>query len=75
MYTLCSNCQQGWAWLLLLLPIVLWFVFVAGIALGFFFSNFGRCELANGTCFDTFNAEQCSKQGGVFYKGKGCDSK
>ena len=73
MYTLCSNCKQGWAWLLLILPILLWFVFVAGVAFGALMNNFGKCELPNGKCFDTFKPEQCSKQGGIYYKGKSCN--
>jgi len=72
MYTLCKNCHSGWAWLILLFPLILW-----GILSMFVVSSLsqtvGSCNLVNGECITTLDADDCKKVGGKFSKGQWCE--
>jgi cell division protein FtsW (lipid II flippase) len=39
LWILCKNCYEGWAWLLLLLPIIIMLVIIAVYILGFSFGS------------------------------------
>lgn len=73
MYELCRNCQTGWAWLILLFPVIVWaviaMIIVAGLA-----ETVGACRIPGKGCVTAIDKSDCDTLGGVFAKGEMCSA-
>lgn len=60
MYWLCQSCNQGWAWALFLVPMVLW-IFMAAFIMGMLSTQIKGCVThPDGGCeCDTMLAKDC----------------
>lgn len=76
MYTSCSHGKRGIAWVILLLPVILWAVMSVLTFVGLMRST-GKCVWTVGqrtVCTDTILQEDCTALFGTFTQGSKCSS-
>lgn len=75
MYDVCMRCRTGWAWVILLLPFLLWFIMLM-VVLVYAMRENGSCTVCNDTgdcvCMMTIDEKACNEKLGKFVHGSQC---